>query len=107
MLLQRTALTRRAHALDVLLNSIVFSGLLRSAYDLREATEYALDITIRDDSLRRYFKSLLQDRALAMSKSTIQRHRLTVTFAWCLQGTLTSNLGIRGVQRLANVGLDA
>ena len=53
MLLHRAALTRLAHALDVLLTSIVFSGLLRSAHDLKEATEHALDITIRDHSLSR------------------------------------------------------
>ena len=37
MLLHRAALTRRAYSFDVLLSSVVFSGLLRSTFDLKEA----------------------------------------------------------------------
>jgi hypothetical protein len=81
-LLHQACMTRKAYDFKMLVSVVILSGLLRDSADTGEAIDLALDVCIPDKSLKMYFKQLRQRHKNRLSKTTIIRHRLTLTLAY-------------------------
>ena len=54
----RARLARNAYQMDILVNTIVLSGLLRDTHDIGDALDIAIELCIQEPSMKAYFKDL-------------------------------------------------
>jgi hypothetical protein len=83
-LLHQARLTARAYQLDVLVTTVLMSGLLREAGDMGAVLDHAIDVVIPEPKLREYLKGLHKTDHRTLGRSAIHRHRLTLHMAFCL-----------------------
>ena len=83
LVMYRARLARNAYQMDILVNTIILSGLLRDTHDIGEALDIAIELCVAEPSLKAYFKDLRRQPRSTMSSTTIKRHRLTLNMAFC------------------------
>lgn len=83
LMLHRDHLARRAFKMDILVNTIILSGLLRDSQDMGDALDMAIELCVPEPNLKAYFKDLRRQPHSTMSSTTIKRHRLTLNMAFC------------------------
>ena len=95
---RQMGVTKKAYDLDVLIKSVVASGLLTQASHLRTIFELAIDVSVGDPPLRDHLKQLLGCQGALPGQATLYRHRLTLHMGLCsiAQDFNKSLVGSRG-----------
>ena len=81
--LHEMGLSRRAHSMATLVSTVVMSGLLPNASDVKMALQVSVDIIVPASSLREYFRGFAKIDHAIMSAARIRSHRLTFHMAYC------------------------
>lgn len=83
LILDTVQRSRKAFALDALIEAMLFSGCLQSTRLMRVALEHALHVTVRTPQLLTHFLDVINQPHAIPSSTTLYRHRLTLHLAYC------------------------
>ena len=83
-LMHQSVLSQRAYSMDLVINTVVVSGLLRDVADIQDVLRQSIAITTPEPNLRQYLQDQLDQPNSCLSITTAKRHKLTLHMAWCL-----------------------
>ena len=84
MFLDEVTRSRRAYNHELLIESVILSGMLRNCTDTTEVVLRAAEIIIPEPRIRQHFTTLVKQHGIP-APSTLLRHRLTMHMTFCLE----------------------
>ena len=72
-----------AFQIDVFINCVLASGLLKSVASTKKVVEHAINATVREPALREHFLAQLRATHSIPGRSTLYRHRLSLHMGFC------------------------
>ncbi len=79
---KQTLLLNTAYDMELLIHTVMGSGLLRGAKKMKQLSEHCLNIVVDDPALRRHLLGVLTQPHAVPSRTTLYRHRLTFHLGW-------------------------
>jgi hypothetical protein len=76
-------MSNRAFHMDYLISCMLYTGYLKCSAQARESLEYAIRISVPDSHLCDFLIARLYEPHAIPTKSTLQRHRLTIHLGMC------------------------
>ena len=96
--------TRKAYAMELIVNSLLLAGFLRNVGHYADALRFATVAAIQDPALQKHVLSGLFKVKASPSPSTLRRHQLTIHMGHCLlEQELTARFLEKGCVRYSQV----
>ena len=83
MLLQKFEHDRHIHSIDLIIDSVLLSSMLRSATDLLDVIKGAVRIAVPDKAVATRYLHLLGQKHQVPAATTLRRHRFTLLTGFC------------------------